>query len=70
MTRSASSPLARIFGGIDQKRIAPYVAFIQPRLVPKWEGDEIVDVRVEYPADFIEQMLEYGKDYGSLPVTN
>ncbi len=51
-------------------KIAPYAGFIQPRLVPVMEGEEIVDVRVEYPADFAEQMLEYGSKYSFLPTVN
>ena len=31
-------------------------------------GDKIVDVKVEYPADFKEQMMFYGKNYSFLPV--
>ncbi len=50
--------------------IAPYGGFINPRLVPVMEGDEIVDVKVEYPDDFTEQMLEYARDYSFLPTYN
>ena len=50
--------------------IAPYAGFINPRLVPVREGDEIVDVRVEYPDNFVQQMLEYGDKYSFLPTTN
>lgn len=46
--------------------IAPYMGFIQPRLVATRNGNEITDVKVEYPTDFIGQMLEYGKDYSFL----
>ena len=49
--------------------IAPFSGFIQPRLVPVERNGEIVDVKVEYPSDFVEQMLEYGEKYGLLPVT-
>ncbi len=45
---------------------APYGGFINPRLVPVLENDQIVDVRVEYPEDFTEQMLEYSGEYGNL----
>jgi len=45
---------------------APYGGFINPKLVPVMEGETITDVKVEYPADFTEQMLEYGKNYGYL----
>jgi dipeptidyl-peptidase-3 len=50
--------------------IKPYKGFIQPRLVPVMQGDSIVDVKVEYPNNFFEQMMEYGKKYSYLPVMN
>ncbi len=50
--------------------IKPYKGFIQPRLVPVMDGEKIVDVRVEYPDNFFDQMMEYGKDYSLLPVHN
>jgi dipeptidyl-peptidase III len=50
--------------------IAPYVGFIQPRLVPVMKGESIVDVKVEYPADFAKQMLEYADTASLLPTTN
>ncbi|MCA9707910.1 MAG: dihydrofolate reductase [Myxococcales bacterium] len=54
----------------DALRIAPYAGFVNPRLVPVMEGDQIVDVKVEYPDNFVLQMLEYGEQYGLLPVEN
>lgn len=50
--------------------IAPYSGFINPRLVPVMDGDKIVDVKVEYPDDFSEQMLEYARKYSFLPTFN
>ncbi|MBI4947515.1 MAG: dihydrofolate reductase [Bacteroidetes bacterium] len=50
--------------------VAPYAGFIQPKLVPVMEGDKIVDVKVEYPYDFVQQMLEFGKENALLPVVN
>jgi dipeptidyl-peptidase III len=50
--------------------IAPYAGFVNPRLVPVMEGEEIVDVKVEYPDSFVMQMLEYGERYAWLPVVN
>jgi dipeptidyl-peptidase-3 len=46
---------------------APYSGFLQPRLVAQMDGDEITDVTLEYPETFVEQMLEYGKQYSFLP---
>lgn len=50
--------------------IAPYAGFVQPRLVPVMNGDKIEDVRIEYPKNFVDQMLEYGKNYSLLPAIN
>ncbi|PWJ54533.1 dipeptidyl-peptidase-3 [Dyadobacter jejuensis] len=50
--------------------IKPYKGFIQPRLVPILEEGEIVDVKLEYPHSFYNQMIEYGKKYGTLPMYN
>lgn len=50
--------------------VAPYMGFIQPALIPVMDGDKITDVKIEYRQGFIEQMLQYGKDYGFLSVVN
>ena len=46
--------------------IAPYKGFINPVLKPVYDGDRIVDIKIEYPEDFTEQMLYYGKNYSNL----
>jgi dipeptidyl-peptidase-3 len=50
--------------------IAPYQGFIQPRLVPVEVEGRVVDVKLEYPDDFAQQMLEYGRKYKTLPDYN
>ena len=50
--------------------VKPYRGFIQPELVPVTEGDKITDIKLEYPASFFMQMLDYGKKYAFLPVKN
>ena len=50
--------------------MAPYFGFINPKLIPTYEGDELVDVNIQYNAEFEEQMLDYGKNYGFLPHYN
>ena len=50
--------------------IKPYKGFIQPELVPVMNGDKITDVKIEYPINFFEQMMEYGKKYSFLPIKN
>ncbi len=61
---------AEVLARFEPLNVAAYSGFINPRLVPVMQGDEIVDVRVEYPDDFVAQMLEYGKEYAFLPVEN
>ena len=50
--------------------IPAYSGFIKPRLVPVANNGEIIDVRIEYPQDFTEQMLEYAERYAFLPAWN
>lgn len=52
---------------LDQK---PYKGFIQPQLIPIMNGDKIQDVKIAYPANFYEQMLEYAEKYSFLPAVN
>lgn len=47
--------------------IPPYAGFINPELVPETDANgEIIDVKVTYPDNFVDQMLEYGKKYSFL----
>ncbi len=62
--------LQEVHSRYEKLNIAPYMGFIQPRLVPVMKDDKIVDVKIEYPASLIEQMLEYSKKYSYLPVEN
>ncbi len=61
---------AQVLERFEKLGIAPYGGFINPRLVPVMEGDEVVDVEIEYPDDFTEQMLYYGREYSLLPTYN
>ncbi len=49
---------------------APYAGFIQPKLTPIMNGNQIKDIKIEYPENFTEQMLYYAKNYSFLPVIN
>ena len=52
---------------VKELHIAPYSGFLNPRLVPTKDGDgNITDIKVEYPDDFMNQMLEYGERFGFL----
>ena len=50
--------------------VAPYKGFIQPRLVPVEVDGKIIDVKIEYPSSFADQMIEYGNKYSFLPLEN
>ncbi len=54
----------------EKLNVAAYKGFIQPRLTPVVKGDKIVDVKVTYPDNFLQNQLELGKKYGYLPVKN
>lgn len=62
--------LKEVHARFEKLNIAPYMGFIQPRLVPVMKDNKITDVKIEYPSSLIEQMLEYGKKYSFLPVNN
>ncbi|WP_264564912.1 dipeptidyl peptidase 3 [Flavobacterium sp. N3904] len=50
---------------------APYSGFVNPVLVPKLNAKgEIIAIEIEQPKSFAEQMLEYSKDFGFLPLKN
>lgn len=48
--------------------IAPYGGFINPVLKAVEEDGKIVDVEIEYPESFKDQMMYYGKNYSFLRV--
>jgi dipeptidyl-peptidase-3 len=54
----------------EKLHLAPYMGFIQPVLTPVMDGDKMTDVKIEFPTDFVDQMLYYGKKYALLPVEN
>ena len=46
--------------------LKPYGGFINPIIVPVEKDGKIVDYSVEYPSNFLQQHIEYGKTYGFL----
>lgn len=59
-----------VLARFEKLDIAPYSGFIQPRLIPEVQDGKIVDVKIEYPKDFVQQMIEFGKNYSFLPHYN
>ncbi len=50
----------------EKLNIAPYAGFIQPEMRPVYNGEEISDIEIHYPDDFLQQMLFYGERYSNL----
>ncbi len=50
--------------------IEPYGGFVNPEYELIEEDGKVVDVKVKYPANYVEQMLHYSKDYSFLPNKN
>ncbi len=50
---------------------APYSGFVNPVLIPKVNAKgEIIAIEIKQPKTFAEQMLNYSKQYGFLPLVN
>ncbi|MDC6481521.1 dihydrofolate reductase [Schleiferiaceae bacterium] len=54
---------AEVLKRSEPLNLAPYSGFVNPEMVPVLDGDSIVDINVEYPMDFLGQMLRYGSRY-------
>lgn len=50
--------------------VPAYGGFINPRVVATDVDGVVSNVRIEYPADFVSQMLEYAENYSFLPSEN
>ena len=46
--------------------LKPYGGFVNPEIIPVEKNGKIVDYRVEYPTDYLGQMMEYGRKYSTL----
>ncbi|MCP4414903.1 MAG: dihydrofolate reductase, partial [Gammaproteobacteria bacterium] len=54
----------------ESLNVAPYSGFVNPNIVPVMDNGEIIDVLVQQPKDFVEQMMHYAKHYSYLPNEN
>lgn len=61
---------AEVLQRYAELNVAPYSGFVNPRIVATEEDGAIVDVSVQYPQDFMAQMLEYSERYSFLPTEN
>lgn len=62
--------LKEVKARFNKLNVAPYKGFIQPKLTPIMNGSDMIDVKVEYPNNFLQNQLELGKKYGYLPIKN
>jgi len=46
--------------------LKPYGGFINPDIVPVLKGEKIVDYKLVYNDDYLEQQLKYGREYSAL----
>ncbi|MBK7270344.1 MAG: dihydrofolate reductase [Flavobacteriales bacterium] len=62
---------AQVLKRAEKIKTAPYSGFIQPIMVPVTDANgAITDVKLEFPDDFVEQMLYYGEKHSFLPDEN
>ena len=58
---------AEILERYKKLNLAPYTGFVNPILLPIYNANgDITDVIVQYPTDYLEQMLDYGRNYSFL----
>lgn len=50
--------------------IEPYGGFVNPEFELIEKDGKVVDVKISYPANYVEQMMHYSKDYSFLPSLN
>lgn len=62
---------AEVLKRAERIRTAPYAGFIQPQMVPVLDASGgITDVKLEFPDDFVKQMLHFGEKHSFLPDVN
>jgi dipeptidyl-peptidase-3 len=54
----------------DKLNIEPYSGFVNPDFVLIEKDGEIVDIELLYNNNYVEQMLNYSKNYSFLPLLN
>ncbi|MCH8553640.1 MAG: dipeptidyl peptidase 3 [Schleiferiaceae bacterium] len=55
-----------VLARVEALHLPPYSGFVNPYLIPVYEGDTCVDVRLEYPESFVAQMMRYSNRYITL----
>jgi dipeptidyl-peptidase III len=56
-----------VLNRVKKFNLAPYSGFVNPVFIPEMnKKGEIIDVKISYDQDFLQQMLYYGKTYSFL----
>ena len=50
--------------------IEPYGGFVNPEYELVEADGKVVDVKISYPANYVEQMMHYAEHYSFLPNVN
>jgi dipeptidyl-peptidase III len=50
----------------NKLQLAPFTGFLNVVYTPVEKDGKIVDIKIEYPMDYVQQMLWYGKEYSFL----
>ncbi len=62
---------AELLERYETLHIEPYSGFVNPVYTPVTsDSGEIVDIKLEYVDSYVDQMLEYSRDYSFLPTLN
>lgn len=61
---------AEVLARYEALHIEPYGGFVNPEYELVERDGRIVDVKISYPANYVEQMLGYSKNYSFLPDLN
>ena len=59
-----------VLSRFERLKLAPYSGFVNPKYTPVYKNGAISDIRIEYPDDYVQQMLYYSENYSFLPDYN
>jgi dipeptidyl-peptidase III len=54
----------------EKLKLSPYSGFVNPQFIPVIKNNKITDIKLEYPDNYMEQMLRYSNEYSFLPTYN
>lgn len=59
-----------VLSRFEKLNLAPYSGFINPEYLLVKQGDNIIDIKINYTNDYTAQMLKYSREYSFLPSVN